>query len=150
MNLLMIFKAWAMVQVFGVVQQAWNFPADSSSDIVFQGAQWSLDTFGEDLLALRRKSKIAFLDVSQDSYTVARASIVGTAPYANSFIVSPNDGHVVCYGASVSIDNPTIVPLRVAWSDQNNFRVWQPSATNTAGSVNLTEGSRIIGATTFT
>ncbi len=126
-------------------EQAWNSPA-SFSNIVFQGAQWSLDTFGEDLLALRRKSKIAFLDVSQNNYTITRASIVDTAPYANSFVVSPNDGHVICYGASVSADDPTVVPLRVAWSDQNNFRVWEPSATNTAGSVNLTEGSRIIGA----
>lgn len=126
-------------------QQAWNSPA-SSSDIVFQGAQWKLDTYGEDLLALRRKSKIAYLDVSENNYTITRASIVETAPYANSFIVSPNDGHIVCYGASTTATDATIVPLRVAWSDQNNFRVWQPTATNTAGSVNLTEGSRIIGA----
>ena len=125
--------------------RTWNSPA-LDSDITFQSAQWSLDTFGEDLLALRRKSKIAFLDVSQNNYTITRASTVGTAPYANSFVVSPNDGHVVCYGASVSAGDPTIVPLRVAWSDQNNFRVWEPTATNTAGSVNLTEGSRIIGA----
>ena len=126
-------------------ERAWNFPA-SSSDIVFQGAQWKLDTYGEDLLALRRKSKIAYLDVSENNYTLARASIVDTAPYANSFIVSPNDGHVVCYGASTTATDTTIVPLRVAWSDQNNFRVWIPTATNTAGSVNLTEGSRIVGA----
>ena len=126
-------------------ERAWNSPA-SSSDIVFQGAQWKLDTYGEDLLALRRKSKIAYLDVSENNYTLARASIVDTAPYANSFIVSPNDGHVVCYGASTTATDTTIVPLRVAWSDQNNFRVWQPTATNTAGSVNLTEGSRIVGA----
>lgn len=127
-------------------ERAWNVEA-SSSDIIFQGAQWKLDTYGEDLLALRRKSKIAYLDVSENNYTIARASIVGTAPYANSFIVSPNDGHVICYGASTSIDNPdSISPLRVAWSDQNNFRVWEPTATNTAGSVNLTEGSRIVGA----
>ena len=126
-------------------QQAWNSPA-SSSDIVFQGAQWKLDTYGEDLLALRRKSKIAYLDVSENNYTLSRTSIVETAPYANSFIVSPNDGHVICYGASISATDSNIVPLRVAWSDQNNFRVWEPTATNTAGSVNLTEGSRIIGA----
>ena len=126
-------------------ERTWNSPA-SSSDIIFQGAQWKLDTYGEDLLALRRKSKIAYLDVSENNYTLARASIVDTAPYANSFIVSPNDGHVVCYGASTTATDTTIVPLRVAWSDQNNFRVWIPTATNTAGSVNLTEGSRIVGA----
>lgn len=126
-------------------QRAWNVAA-SSSDIIFQGAQWTLDTYGEDLLALRRKSKIAYLDVSQNNYTITRASIVDTAPYANSFIVSPNDGHVVCYGVGTSAGSTDIIPLRVAWSDQNNFRVWEPTATNTAGSVNLTEGSRIIGA----
>ncbi len=126
-------------------ERAWNVEA-SSSDIIFQGAQWKLDTYGEDLLALRRKSKIAYLDVSENNYTIARASIVDTAPYANSFIVSPNDGHVVCYGASTTATDTTIVPLRVSWSDQNNFRVWTPTATNTAGSVNLTEGSRIVGA----
>ena len=131
--------------VFDSGGRAWNRPA-LSSDIIFQSAQWTLDTFGEDLLALRRKSKIAFLDVSQNNYSITRASTVGTAPYANTFVVSPNDGHVVCYGASVSANDPTIVPLRVAWSDQNNFRVWEPTAANTAGSVNLTEGSRIIGA----
>ena len=98
------------------------------------------------MLALRRKSKIAYLDVSENNYTLSRTSIVETAPYANSFIVSPNDGHVICYGASTTATDSNIVPLRVAWSDQNNFRVWQPTATNTAGSVNLTEGSRIIGA----
>ena len=107
-------------------QQAWNSPA-SSSDIVFQAAQWTLDTYGEDLLALRRKSKIAYLDVSENNYTIARASLVDTAPYANTFIVSPNDGHVICYGASVSAGDPTTVPLRVAWSDQNDFRVWEPT-----------------------
>jgi hypothetical protein len=126
-------------------ERAWNVPA-SSSDIVFQGTQWTFDSYGEDLLALRRKSQIAYLDVSENNYTVARASIVGTAPYANSFIVSPNDGHVVCYGASTTATDPTIIPMRVSWSDQNNFRIWIPSATNTAGFVNLTEGSRIIGA----
>lgn len=126
-------------------QRAWNVAA-SSSDIIFQGAQWALDTYGEDLLALRRKSKIAYLDVSENNYTITRASIVDTAPYANSFIVSPNDGHVLCYGASTTATDATIIPMRVAWSDQNNFRVWEPTATNTAGSVNLTEGSRIIGA----
>jgi len=130
-------------------ERAWNSPA-SASDIVFQSAQWTLDTYGEDLLALRRGrdfNKIAYLDVSENNYTIARASVVDAAPYANTFIVSPNDGHVICYGASTSVDNrDSMNPLRVAWSDQNNFRVWTPEATNTAGAVNLNEGSRIVGA----
>lgn len=125
--------------------RGWNSPA-AFSDIIFQGAQWKLDTYGEDLIALRRKSKIAYLNVSDNNYTVTRASIVDTAPFANTFIVSPNDGHVVCYGASESPSSSAIIPMRVAWSDQEDYQDWTPSATNTAGSVILTEGSRIIGA----
>lgn len=130
-------------------EQAWNSPA-SASDIVFQAAQWTFDNYGEDLLALRRGrafNKIAHLDISENNYTIARASVVDTAPYANSFIVSPNDGHVICFGAAVSVDNrDSMNPLRVAWSDQNDYQTWTPSDTNTAGSVNLNEGSRIVGA----
>lgn len=125
--------------------RGWNSAA-AFSDIIFQGAQWKLDTYGEDLIALRRKSKIAYLNVSDDNYTVTRASIVDTAPFATTFIVSPNDGHVVCYGASESPSSSAIIPMRVAWSDQEDYQDWTPSATNTAGSVILTEGSRIIGA----
>jgi hypothetical protein len=35
--------------------------------------------------------------------------------------------------------------MYVRWSDQNNYNEWTPSATNTAGDVFLTEGSRIVG-----
>ena len=34
-------------------ERAWNRPADSSN-ITFLNTQWSLDNFGEDLLAVRR------------------------------------------------------------------------------------------------
>ena len=126
-------------------ERAWNEEADQGG-VTFLAAQWSFDTFGEDLLALRRGSKISFLDVSENSYTLSRTSIVDTAPAANSFLISPNDRHTICYGAAATATNDNIDPMRIKWSDQNNFREWIATATNTAGGVTLTEGSRIIGA----
>ena len=126
-------------------ERAWNEPA-TQSDITLLAAQWTLDTNGEDLLALRRGGQLMHLDVSDNNYQIGRATIVSTAPYANTFLASPNDGHIVCYGASTTATDTNIEPLRVAWSDQNSYTVWEPSAINTAGGVVLTEGSRIIGA----
>ena len=126
-------------------ERAWNEPA-TQSDITLLAAQWTLDTNGEDLLALRRGGQLLHLDVSDNNYQIGRATVVSTAPFANTFLASPNDGHIVCYGASTTATDTNIEPLRVAWSDQNSYTVWEPSATNTAGGVVLTEGSRIIGA----
>ena len=126
-------------------ERAWNEPA-TQSDITLLAAQWTLDTNGEDLLALRRGGQLLHLDVSNNNYQIGRATVVSTAPFANTFLASPNDGHIVCYGASTTATDTNIEPLRVAWSDQNSYTVWEPSATNTAGGVVLTEGSRIIGA----
>jgi hypothetical protein len=126
-------------------ERAWNEAATQSA-ITLLAAQWTLDTNGEDLLALRRGGQLMHLDVSDNNYQIGRATIVSTAPYANTFLASPNDGHIVCYGASTTATDTNIEPLRVAWSDQNSYTVWEPSATNTAGGVVLTEGSRIIGA----
>lgn len=123
-------------------ERAWNEAAESSN-ITFQSSQWTLDTFGEDLLAQRRGGGLYVLDVDA-SITPVRTTIT-SAPLANTFIVSPNDRHIVCYGAQTSA-NDTVSPMYVRWSDQNNYNEWTPSATNTAGSVFLTEGSRIVGA----
>ena len=126
--------------------RAWNEPAQES-DIVFLASMWTLDNWGEDMLALRRGSKIAYFETRASTVPV-RASVVETCPLGNTFIVSPNDRHAIVYGsqgAFTSAGEP-INPMLVRWSDQNNFREWNPSAVNTSGEVLLTEGSTIIGA----
>lgn len=125
--------------------RAWNEPATESA-ITFLANQWTLDTWGEDLIALRRGGRIAYMD-NDASVVPIRASEVSTAPLANTFLVSPNDRHVICYGSepfSVSgIDNMT-----VRWSKQEDFEQWNPTVIGSnSGEVILTEGSRIIGAT---
>ena len=125
--------------------RAWNEPATESA-ITFLANQWSLDTWGEDLIALRRGGRIAYMD-NDASVVPIRASEVSTAPLANTFLVSPNDRHVICYGsepfAVSGIDNMT-----VRWSSQEAFDEWSPiPVSSNSGEVVLTEGSRIMGAT---
>lgn len=127
------------VSITGV--RAWNEEA-ASSNITFQSAQWTLDTFGEDLLAQRRGGGLYVVDI--DASVVPVRAVATSAPIGNTFTVSPNDRHVVCYGTQTSAQD-TISPMYIRWSDQNNYNEWTPSATNTAGDVFLTEGSRIVG-----
>jgi hypothetical protein len=127
-------------------ERAWNSPA-SASGITFLPTMWSLDTWGEDLLAQRRGGQIYFADIDA-SATPTRATLVTASPTATTFVVSPNDRHVVCYGArefAVTVGEGTN-PMLVRWSDQEDFNNWTPSATTTSGEVVLAEGTRIIGA----
>lgn len=124
--------------------RTWNSPAEES-DIIFQGTQWTFDTFGEDLLALRRGTKIFVIDISTS--TVPTRLVETSSPSATTFIVSPNDRHVICYGTkafNAAVSAP-IDPLLIRWSDQEDYDEWKPTQTNTAGDTLLTEGTRIVG-----
>ena len=126
--------------------RAWNEPAEES-DIIFLAAMWTLDNWGEDMLALRRGDKLAYFETEASTVPV-RASVVDSSPLGNYVLVTPNDRHTVFYGsqpAATSAGAP-INPMTVRWADQNNFRDWTPSALNTSGEVLLTEGSALIGA----
>jgi len=124
-------------------ERAWNSPAESSN-IVFLGTQWSLDNFGEDLLAARAGGQLIHWDATA-SLTPVRASIVPTSPeQINSIVISPNDRHVIALGTeefATSVFNP----LLVRWSDQESFSNWTPSVSSTSGELQLIDGTRIIG-----
>ena len=99
--------------------RAWNTPA-ISSNITFQATQWSLDAFGEDLLAVRRGGQLLHWDASQNSIPV-RTSIVTTGPSRiNSIIVSPNDRHVLALGTNEVVTS-VFNPLLVRWSDREDY-----------------------------
>jgi hypothetical protein len=74
----------------------------------------------------------------------SRAVVVTTSPaQSNSILVSPNDRHVVALGATGFAADYS--PLRVRWSDQEDYTNWTPSVSSTSGEVELTDGTRIIG-----
>ena len=131
--------------------RAWDEPASASaSGLVVKIAQWSLDNWGEDIIANRSGSNIFYFD-SDASVTPDRATSVTTSPVSvNSIIVSPNDRHLIALGANEYSPSATVSgtfnPMLVRWADQDDRTNWVPSISSTAGEVVLTDGTEIVGA----
>jgi len=123
--------------------RAWNTAA-SSSNITFAISQWSLDNWGEDMLAARRGGNIFYWD-RDASITPERAVVVTAAPTINDFIVvSPNDRHLISFGCTGYAAEYS--PLRVRWASQETYNDWTPSVSTTSGEVEITDGTKIVGA----
>ena len=123
--------------------RAWNRPAAAGA-ITFLNSQWTLDNWGEDLVACRRGGKIYHLDVDA-SVTPERAVVVSAAPSVNNYIkVSPNDRHLISFGCN-EFGTGEYNPMLVRWSDQENYNNWTPSISSTSGEVVLTGGTKIMG-----
>ena len=114
---------------------------------------WSHDAFGEDLIINPRAGGIYYWDESSGVDT--RAVDITTLSGANlsptkglQVIVSDIDRHVIVLGADPIVGSArtgAIDPLLIAFSDQESITEWDPSATNTAGSLRLSSGSQIVG-----
>ena len=114
---------------------------------------WSHDAFGEDLIINPRAGGIYYWDESSGVET--RAVDITTLSGANlsptrglQVIVSDIDRHVIVLGADPIVGSARtgdIDPLLIAFSDQESITEWDPSATNTAGSLRLSSGSQIVG-----
>ena len=130
--------------------RAWNAAASAdATDLVFNITQWSLDNWGQDVIANRSGSNIFYF--SSDASTVPlRATSITTSPISvNSIIVSPNDRHLIALGANQYEASATVSgtfnPMLVRWSDQDDRTNWVPAANNTSGEVVLTDGTKIVG-----
>ena len=106
--------------------------------------QWSLDTYGEDLLASPRGGKIYRWEASAGPDQ--RAFIMSSAApsVVNTMIVAQEGRHVIAFGTHTASGDYD--PLLIRWSDTENFNSWSAAATNQAGSYRLENGSQIIGA----
>tara|TARA_R110002020_G_scaffold20508_4_gene70177 strand:- start:1077 stop:2921 length:1845 start_codon:yes stop_codon:yes gene_type:complete len=130
--------------------RAWNDAASAdATDIVFDITQWSLDNWGNDVVANRSGSNIFYFN-SDASTIPIRATSITTSPISvNSIVVSPNDRHLIALGANEYSASATVSgtfnPMLVRWSDQDDRTNWVPSVSSTSGEVVLTDGTRIIG-----
>jgi hypothetical protein len=111
---------------------------------------WSIDSFGDDTIAAPRNGTIYYWDESSGVGTRAvaassrgGASNVPTAVF--QIMMSDVDRHVIAFGCN-PIGSSTIDPLLVRFSDRESAVDWTPSATNSAGGVQLSTGSTIVGA----
>tara|TARA_R100001224_G_scaffold32267_1_gene17902 strand:- start:459 stop:2303 length:1845 start_codon:yes stop_codon:yes gene_type:complete len=120
--------------------------ASSSSDVVIVGRNWSLDNFGEDLIATVLDGGTFIWDTS--SGTGTRATALSNAPTASRFsLVSTDTRHLLIFGTETTIGSTgTQDDLFFRFSDREDATDFTPVATNEAGSLRISDGSRIVGA----
>ena len=128
----------------------WGTPRSSSS-VTLYARQWSLDNFGEDLIATVLNGETYQWDTSGGVATRA-VSLGATAPVASRFsLVSSDTRHLFLFGTCTTVtDAATQDDLFFRFSDRESLTQWAPKATNEAGSLRIADGSRIIGAVTST
>ena len=126
-------------------ESTWD-TARSSSDVVVSARNWSLDNFGEDLIATALNGGTFIWDTSGG--LAARATALSNAPTASRFsIVSTDTRHLLIFGTETTIgDTATQDDLLFRFSDREDATDYTPVATNEAGSLRITDGSRIVGA----
>jgi len=123
----------------------WN-TARSSSNVVLDSRSWSLDNFGEDLIATVLNGGTFIWDTS--SGTSNRATALSNAPTASRFnLVSTDTRHLLLFGTETTVgDTSTQDDLLFRFSDREDATDYTPVATNEAGSLRITDGSKIMGA----
>ncbi len=123
----------------------WNTPRSSSS-VVVDARNWSLDNFGEDLIATVLNGGTFFWDTSGG--TSNRATTLANSPTASRFsLVSTDTRHLMIFGTETTIGNSaTQDDLLFRFSDREDATDYTPVSTNEAGSLRISDGSRIVGA----
>ena len=117
--------------------------ARTSSTLVLPIRTWSLDTWGEDLLASPRGGAMYWWDRSKGTGNRA-AAFGGDAPISTeAMIVSQRDRHVIALGAYDYFNN-AFDPLLIRWCSTEDLNDWVPTSTNTSGDLRLYSGSKIV------
>src|SRR5210317_1924650 len=122
--------------------------ASATSDVTLDPGLWSLDNFGQILVATIHNGKTFTWNAGAASPRANRAVVMSGAPTKTRLTqVSDRDRHVFHFGTETTIgDSTTQDPMFIRFSDQENFNVYQPTAINTAGTFRLDKGNEIIGA----
>jgi hypothetical protein len=125
----------------------WGSPA-ANTDKVTDPGLWALDNLGSKLIALIVGGSAFEWDGDLANATSTRATIIAGAPTASrDMLVSTTDRHLIFFGTEKTIgDTTTQDDLFIRFSSQENINDYTPTATNTAGTQRLADGSRIIGA----
>ena len=128
----------------------WGTPR-TITDTVLENSEWSLNLWGEDLLATVLNGGIYYWDTSSGvgNRAVLVSSLGGASDVptiARVSTVSFPDRHHVCGGCN-PLGASEIDAMLVRWSDQEDFKNWTPSVTNTAGDQRLEVGTKIVAMT---
>jgi hypothetical protein len=124
--------------------------ASSTSDVILDPGSWSLDHFGQILVATVKNGKTFQWSPinSEPNALTTRAAIVNGAPTKSVMsIVSERDRHLIILGTETIIGDSTRQdPMFIRFSDQEDISNYTPNSVNTAGTFRLDSGVKIIGA----
>jgi hypothetical protein len=125
----------------------WGTPRTASNTIIDAGS-WSLDNFGELLIATIKDGKTFQWDPDAGAGVTARAVLIAGNPTASVLTkVSDRDRHLIHFGTETAIGSPsTQDPMFIRFSDQEDIEDYIPTSTNTAGTFRLDNGSKIVAA----
>ena len=121
--------------------------ARSTSNVILDGRDWSLDNFGENLIATVLDGSTYQWSPTTDGLS-GKASLVTNAPTTSKFsLVSTPDRHLILFGTESTIGTGSSQdPLLLRFSNQEDINTYQPTAENTAGALRIQDGSQIVGA----
>jgi len=128
-------------------EEAWGTER-STSNVILDPGIWSLDNFGEILVATIHNGRTFTWDAGAATPRANRATVMTGAPTASRLTqVSDRDRHVFHFGTETTIGNPsTQDPMFIRFSNQEDFNTYAPTATNTAGTFRVDKGNEIVGA----
>ena len=133
---------------------AGTFGSSSAISATGQLRLWTHDNFGENLIINPRGGGIYrwLENDGTDTRAVPISGITGAnlvPTLGLQVITSEVDRHLIVLGAdpiSGSARSGAVDPMLIAFSDQENELEFEPLITNTAGSLRLSSGSKIVGA----
>ena len=135
----------AGVEVF----TGWGIESLSQS-LTVDPASWSLDNFGQQLIATIKNGKsFSWNPINANSNALnTRATIISNAPTKSVMsLVSDRDRHLIMLGTETTVgDSSTQDKLFIRFSDQENISDYTPTSVNTAGTFRVDQGTKIVGA----
>jgi hypothetical protein len=111
----------------------------SSGGTPITAEDWTLDNFGEDLIACPLDGPIYKWSPTEGNPI---AVVIPEGPTINhGALVAMPQRQIIAWG---STDNGIQDPLLVRWCDVNNYHVWAGQNTNQAGKWRISKGSKIV------
>ena len=125
----------------------WGTPRTTTTATI-DGANWSLDNYGENLIATIKNGKTFIWYPAAGTGTATRATEIPNNPTASILtIVSDRDRILLHLGTETDIGNPsTQDPMFIRFSNSEDIEDYFPTSTNSAGTFRLDDGTTIIGA----
>jgi|TARA_R100000808_G_C2155361_1_gene167640 hypothetical protein len=121
----------------------------TAAGVIIDPGQWKLTNYGQKLIALIYNSVVVEWDPSAAGAlsNPNRATLISGAPTASrDMLVSTPDRHLCFFGTETTIGTTSSQDdMFIRFSDQEDINDYTPTATNTAGTQRLADGSKIIG-----